>query len=176
MDIAETTYEGNGIDGAADNSAAERKQDDTWVLQPVPLTRPAQALYTPSSLKLRLPWPSCQHTTGAGNNSAAPRLTRTKMEGTEIVVFRLATTQEISHLHLSVSVLTNRLFPAKDTHSGIAIAEVLDEVWQQLWLSGIFGKSDQQLWLPRAIRVANRDYHKGIYIFFQSWFLVKNDV
>jgi hypothetical protein len=98
------------------------------------------------------------------------------MEGTEIVVFRQATAQEISHIHLSVSVLTNRLFPAKDTHSGIAITEVLEEVWQQLWLSGIFGKSDQQLWLPRAIRVANRDYHEGIHIFFQSCILVKKDV
>ena len=88
------------------------------------------------------------------------QLIRTKLEHTDISIFRVGATQQTSHIHLSVQLLSAKhAASTNSSRSIIPVVEILQEVWQQCWEGGIMGMG--QLPVPVKIRLNNIEYTEG---------------
>jgi hypothetical protein len=148
-------------------SNTESAQPTTqWALQSTPVAPLDATLLDVASVKLKLLMP------GFLPSTSMTALTRRQLEGSDLTIFRHTASQQLSHLHLTVSVMYSRNIsenlhketPKEETRY-IAVRQLLEEVWRQQWLyrgeDSSRGCGIWDLCLPVSIRVNNTEYELG---------------
>jgi hypothetical protein len=138
-------------------------------LLPQPLSTEELSLREQCMLKVKVLFPGFQpQATGSST------VVKTRVEGTDIVTFRLGPGAQaaLSHVHLSVSLVHCKAITELGKTANIvstqpaqlvvkvSVVDVVEEVWRQLWLGGIVGKADIMV-LPRGLRIGSTDHAAG---------------